>query len=214
MSWHEIVVSLPKEALRYAAVVSSLALFVGVALVGIQMWRGDALICADGSFFAKTCPAEVLSDDRIGEVVVTAIDERLPGAIDERLPDGAVIPFDLAECPTVWTAETRAEGRFIIGTGVHSDFNSHGTAVAPKTLGQEGGEDQVRLEIAHMPSHSHANPTQGGTPTSNFSALRATDNGFRGTDSMPHGRPTSPRGGGLPHDNMPPFLALKFCRKG
>ena len=130
------------------------------------------------------------------------------------VPDGAVIPFDLATCPAGWNTESRAEGRFIIGTGVHSDFNSHGTAVAPKTLGQEGGDDQVQLAIEHMPRHTHANPTQGGTPTSNFPALRATDNGFRGADSMPHGRPTSARGGGLPHDNMPPFLALQFCKKG
>ena len=90
MSWSEVVAKLPKDALGYVAIVATLTLFVGVALVGIQMWRGDALICADGSFFAKSCtPQGVALSGAIDERLPGAIDERLPGAIDERLP-GAI----------------------------------------------------------------------------------------------------------------------------
>ncbi|MYH31230.1 MAG: tail fiber protein [Acidobacteria bacterium] len=84
MVLNEMVANLPQEVMRYAAFVASLALLMGMVLVGIQMLRGDALICADGSFFATSCPGA-----NVGEVVAREIDERLPGAIDEHLP-GAI----------------------------------------------------------------------------------------------------------------------------
>ena len=50
MPWKDLLESVPRWMLRAAAVGA-------VLLVAIQMWRGEALVCANGAVFAKDCAA-------------------------------------------------------------------------------------------------------------------------------------------------------------
>ena len=166
------------------------ALFI-VVLVAVQMWRGDALICGDGAFFAKKCKP------------VTAID----------LPTSAIVAFDRTEgCPPGWEEFSGAAGRFIVGAGRHSEHNQYGNPVPEKKVGETGGQDRVKLEIEHMPKHRHRNPSKGadGRGKQILQSLQATGDGEYGGA---HARPTEFTGGDQPHDNMPPYVALLYCKR-
>lgn len=156
-----------------------------VVLVAIQMWRGDALVCSDGSIFAKSCEVP-------------------------NLPTDAVIAFDRQDgCPPGWTEHQDALGRFIVGAGRHSVHNEYGSEVLIKEVGDTGGEDEVKLEIDHLPSHSHRNPAVGSQGSkAEVHALRAAGLGEYGGQ---HARPTEAEGKGTPHDNMPPYIAFRWC---
>ena len=185
MSW--------KETLEFLKSVPGWMLCVAVVgvvlLVAIQMVRGDALICGDGAFFAKRCDPITVTD----------------------LPTGAVVAFSDEEgCPTGWGEYYDAKGRFIVGAGQHSLNNEYGTPVPIKLLGEKGGQDQVKLEINHMPKHKHENPSKGADGGKYVNALQATGRGEYGGF---HARPTQYTGGNQPHNNMPPYVALRYCKK-
>lgn len=63
------------------------------------------------------------------------------------LPAGAVMAFDLTECPNGWSPMVSAQGRFLVGTG--GGYN----------LGNMGGANTVALSVAQLPSHSHTGTT-------------------------------------------------------
>ncbi|MEQ1717235.1 MAG: hypothetical protein ABL907_14845 [Hyphomicrobium sp.] len=63
-------------------------------------------------------------------------------------PSGAVVPFNLASCPTGWTALAGGAGRMIIGVGT---LGSDSYA-----LGATGGEARHALTAAELAAHTHA----------------------------------------------------------
>ena len=64
-------------------------LAVGVlVIVAWQMYRGDALVCADGAIFAKRCV---------------------------NFPVDAVLAFEAERCPKGWRLHSNSAGRFIVG---------------------------------------------------------------------------------------------------
>lgn len=96
---------------------------------------------------------------------------------------------------------------------------SAGPGLSQRSVGEAGGSDTVTLTAAQLPAHGHAlaavpgasTGTPGGAvslaPTSNGSALyRAPDGSYLNTSASDMGS----AGGGAPHDNLPPFLALNF----
>ena len=109
------------------------------------------------------------------------------------VPTGMVAPFDTGSCPVGWSVYSAGVGRMIVGAG------------GGRGLGAMGGAETHTLTVAEMPSHSHETPR---------SANSVNDNHLRGEgDNQRAGPRTSPAGGGQPHNNMPPYVALTFCRK-
>ena len=94
-----------------------------------------------------------------------------------------------------------ATGRFILGSSAQHTYRTN------------GGAEEVVLERANLPSHSHDVTTYewGHTVRGNGSRRRidvddgSPFNGIMGTLS------TDEVGNGTPHENMPPFIALPLC---
>jgi hypothetical protein len=78
------------------------------------------------------------------------------------------------------------------------------------TDGQTGGESQVTLTVAQIPNHSHKYRNAVG---------RAYERGNTGTEFFDDGNPPAPEkdtggtGGGLAHNNMPPFVVKAYVQK-
>jgi microcystin-dependent protein len=95
-----------------------------------------------------------------------------------------------------------------------------GPGLSLRDLGENGGESAVTLLQTEIPAHTHqANATTNlGGQTSPAGMVPATPGMSRGavaytvgaaTGTM-HASALSTAGGGLPHNNMPPFLTLNF----
>ena len=96
---------------------------------------------------------------------------------------------------------------------------SAGPGLSQRLTGETGGGETVALSVAKMPAHRHAMEAVSGAstgtpgssvslaPTSNGSALyRAPDGTYLNTSSADMGA----AGGGQPHNNLPPYLAVTF----
>jgi microcystin-dependent protein len=83
-------------------------------------------------------------------------------------------------------------------------------------IGQRAGEEQVTLTTGQLPIHTHVPQANTGTGTEASPA----GNVWAGSANLPYkagtpGAAVAPQavqgaGGGLPHDNMVPFLAVNF----
>ena len=124
-------------------------------------------------------------------------------------PVGAVVAFDLPDgCPTDegWQDYDKGAGRFIAGMGRHASGDRYGNPVEELTLGQVGGHRTHRLTEPELPAHSHKYEFSSG------SARRAegdfTPIEFGAKDRI---RLTGSTGKNAPHNNLPPFIALRYC---
>ena len=106
------------------------------------------------------------------------------------------------------------QGAFPVHAGA-----SAGPGLSQRLTGQAGGAETVTLTTAQLPAHGHtmeaANGATTGTPDSTVS-LAPTSNGsalYRAPDgTYLNTAPTdlAASGGGIPHNNLPPYLALSF----
>ena len=92
-----------------------------------------------------------------------------------------------------------------------------GPGLSPYSPGQAGGAETVTLTIAQLPGHTHAavgNPNPGNTqaPTGAIWAQQPDVQQF--TEPPPTGAMNAAAiansGGGQPHDNRPPYVAVNF----
>lgn len=88
-------------------------------------------------------------------------------------------------------------------------------AGAARALGATGGVETVTLTAAQMPKHQHSSQKVKIDPTSPQKALLTSVLGISLADitkpptvSEQAAGTTSEAGGGEPHDNMPPYLAV------
>ncbi|MFC3773563.1 phage tail protein [Paenibacillus sp. GCM10012303] len=95
-----------------------------------------------------------------------------------------------------------------------------GPGLSDHSLGEASGEAAVTLLVSELPSHGHElrhgeAPVPQSDPTG---ALPAATLGRRGGflygpgpgNVTMHPQAMAPVGGGMPHNNMQPFLALNF----
>ena len=109
------------------------------------------------------------------------------------------------------------KGRTPIGTGITNTAFNQTTGVYNQpfsvALGASAGTNNFRLEIAHMPSHSHTpQGSKNGDPDGGWDY----QNGNRYvTEQWGHNNvsPVSNTGGSQAHDNMPPYLGINYIIK-
>ena len=96
-----------------------------------------------------------------------------------------------------------------------------GPGLTPRDLGETGGSDQITLTPNQMPPHTHGLQASSATatssdPTGNLLASPAANPKFTSLYSNAVGGAAlspsalSTAGGGQPHNNLQPYLALSF----
>ncbi len=132
--------------------------------------------------------------------------------------EGAVVAFDRTlkdrVCPQGWTLFEPAGGRTIVGAGSHQNTDANGRPLTNYPAYQDGpsvavgGEEAVTLTLNQVPEHTHSYDRASGSGTKvNGFAAGAGENEYVAEAQ------TSIAGKGQAHNNMPPYLALFFCRK-
>ena len=85
----------------------------GVLLLFVwQMYRGDALVCADGAIFAKRCV---------------------------NFPADAVLAFEAVRCPKGWRLHANSAGRFIVGVATDPPAGEARVLLNERAGSQEAG---------------------------------------------------------------------------
>jgi microcystin-dependent protein len=95
------------------------------------------------------------------------------------------------------------QGQFMLG---------HGGGFA---LGQTGGQSSVLLTVNQIPAHTHTLVASSGdaklaSPIGAFPAAYSTAKLYTTPSNTTMGTGSSPAGG-VPHENMPPYLVLNVC---
>lgn len=94
-----------------------------------------------------------------------------------------------------------------------------GSGLSKYPLGQAGGVESVTLNMDQMPAHDHAgscSPGNGSAPGPANSVWATTSTGEKPystatPDGQMNSQGISPAGGGKPHENIQPYLALNFA---
>jgi len=100
-------------------------------------------------------------------------------------------------------------GRAPVGMG-------QGPGLPPHNLGQTGGEETVTLDISQLPPHRHvpvatASAANTGSPSGAYWAMPRALLYSTGAPSVAmNAAAVGPVGGGLPHDNLKPYLAMNY----
>jgi len=99
-------------------------------------------------------------------------------------------------------------------------FWGQGPGLSLYDQGQTGGSDTISLLSSEMPAHNHqASGVSGSGPTSPAANTWGTGAGRTPPPMYVDGSPNvsmsanalAVAGGGLPHNNMQPYLVLNFC---
>ena len=131
------------------------------------------------------------------------------------LPTDAVIVVDDEDgCPEGWEQHKDSKGRFIIGVGGQEGLFA-------KKLRQVGGSETHKLEIEEMPQHGHKYESFVVSRPGALNKIEEVTEQDVGTDRYRNSRAddwpwmnnTEVAGKGMPHNNMPPYIALYFCNR-
>ena len=142
---------------------------------------------------------------RITQVFRTLLNEGLRDEILEasRVPSRAVLAFQVpineeGSCPEGWSHFETASGRFLRG-------------LAPGETATTGGNDNITLNVAQLPAHTHQ--FQDNT-TEIISGRGLGGSGTRGDVlTSTETRNTSSVGNGQPVNIMPRYVSVVFCRR-
>lgn len=145
------------------------------------------------------------------------VDRRVRAQL-ERYFDGVVAAFDRREgCPEGWSPFSAGYGRVIVGAG------GPGDGLTKRDFSVFGGAETHTLTRGELPPHDHRVVGQGDMGINEWGHTldeNRHDNPPRlfVNDGPPWGNIkghliAKATGGGAPHNNMPPFVPLYFCKK-
>lgn len=119
-----------------------------------------------------------------------------------QLPTDTVIIVDDDSCPAGWSPFEPARNRFIVGAGSEHAYRS------------TGGASTVVLEQPHLPPHRHQIETfeWGMSINANGAAQRLDMDDGPPWNGLSGRLTTTATGQGEAHENLPPFVAMSFCR--
>ena len=139
--------------------------------------------------------------------LIAAAAEAIFGALSSFLgppiPPGAVVAFEADKCPDGWKLYHNGAGRFLFGADKDHDLHS------------EGGKEKHALTWDEMPKHRHDDDNGNRLLVQKSHDITATEVDATGRDeiNIRHGVRMSISGGGVPHENMPPYRVVNFCEK-
>lgn len=196
------------------------AKIIGAVVVGF-----GAILGLGGAFLIQQSAAAIKASQVATELSNRSSFLQSVANLSVPLPQGAVAAFDLESCPDGWSDFVKAQRRMILGAVKGSD----------RPRGMQGGEEMHILTVSEIPSHQHSRGTLRMEPDgrhvhrsrneSGPNGLGAIEQGGDGGGETPVGmlsaglhlhRLTGEMGaigGGKPHNNMPPYIALYFCKK-
>lgn len=163
--------------------------------------------------------------EEIGVLDVGVSEARVRTLIEEGLPSRIVVASTVAcaELGPRWQPFREATGRFVVGAGdetlrAYRTWDQRrpdgGVEQAPLTAYEvlgTGGEEEHTLNGNEMPEHQHQTQVNGGEPVWGTGSRRTALAGS-GWVSFETSL-SSPEGLSAPHNNMPPYIALYFCKK-
>jgi microcystin-dependent protein len=119
------------------------------------------------------------------------------------VPSGVIAGFDGPDgCPAGWAVFTDAAGRTLVGVG-------KGRGLSERRYREEGGEEAHTLTLEEIPSHTHEVIQMVHKDEIDGVDSATTRSDEHHNESQRSGA----SGGGQAHNNMPPFLALTYCKK-
>lgn len=142
-------------------------------------------------------------------------------------PPGLIIASTI-ECRDIrgggWSNFDAAGGRFIIGAGPHpgnpgvtKSYTAFTTEGALPSTGYEkstGGEEKHILTIPEMPVHDHANsPHVFLLQSDSNDTIGSVRDQTTGEPNLHTTGRIKPEGGNQPHNIIPPYVALYYCKR-
>lgn len=123
-------------------------------------------------------------------------------ALQLAVPKGAVMAFNLEECPKGWSSFDNLNGRVVVGSGTGS------SGLTDRTLGEQGGEEKHILLQSELTPHSHVYTFTDHTHTPQHVDDSEEEFGKSNTPAD-----TTITGDGAPFNVMQPFHVLKYCER-
>lgn len=163
---------------------------------------------------------------------------KMPSVPGGQFPKDAVVAFDISDsspCPNGWHSFKSARARVIVGAGDpkvapgERSRDKFGRPLTHYLRGNHGGEEIHALITSEIPLHGHdigslkvessgdfmhktkdAVTLGGNTKFPVFGAVHGNNFGKHFHPLTGELRKT---GGNKPHNNMPPYIALYYCKK-
>ena len=144
----------------------------------------------------------------IAEASESALNEIAEAIPAGSILTGAVVAFETDACPTGWAPYVQGSGRFIVGTGRHSLNDQYGAPLAEFAVGSTGGSRSHKLTVDEMPQHRHEYGYSSGNLSPQHVDYTPAEFGAKDQQAL-----TSAVGQGIPHNTMPPYIALLLCTR-